>query len=184
MPRLRVNQSLCSAARALELLGDRWTLLLIREVVFGTRRFDEFAVHLGIARNILTTRLNALIAADILVQAPVRDDALRMAYHLTEKGRDLLPVLIALLQWGDRWLQTADSIPIQIIERESGEVLEPMRPRNRSGKALTERDLDWTAGPGSTDPRIAPLVAAYEKQRRIEPRPIAAPKKSKKEKST
>jgi DNA-binding HxlR family transcriptional regulator len=183
MPRLRVNESPCSAARALQVLGDRWTLLLIREVVFGTRRFDEFALHLGIARNILTTRLNSLIAADILVQAPVRDDALRKAYQLTEKGRDLLPVLIALLQWGDRWLQTPDSIPIQIVERESGEVLEPMRPRNRSGKALTLSDLDWLPGPGSTDPRIAPLVAAYEKQRRIVPRPIAAPKKSKKEKS-
>lgn len=184
MPRVRVNDSPCSAARALEVLGDRWTLLLIREVVFGTRRFDEFASHLGIARNVLAARLHALIGAGILVQAPVRDDALRMAYHLTEKGRDLLPVLIALLQWGDRWLQTPDSIPIQVIERESGEVLEPMRPRGRSGKALTERDLDWVPGPGSADPRIAPLVAAYEKQRRIAPPPLAAPrKKSKKETS-
>ena len=178
MPRLKVNESFCSAARALEVLGDRWTLLLIREVVFGTRRFDEFAAHLGIARNVLTARLNTLIAADILVQVPVRDDALRMAYHLTDKGRDLLPILIALLQWGDRWLQTPDSIPIRIIERESGKVLEPMRPRNRSGKALTMRDLDWIPGPGAADPRIAPLVAAYEKQRRIEPRPIPAPKKT------
>ena len=177
MPRLKANESFCSAARALEVLGDRWTFLLIREVVFGTRRFDEFAAHLGIARNVLTTRLNALIAADILVQLPVRDDALRMGYHLTEKGRDLLPALIALLQWGDRWLQTPDSIPIQIIERESGKVLEPMLPRNQSGKALTLRDLDWIPGPGAADPRVAPLVAAYEKQRRIEPRPIPAPEK-------
>ena len=184
MPRLKVNESFCSAARALEVLGDRWTLLLIREVVFGTRRFDEFASHLGIARNVLTARLNTMIDADILAQVPVRDDALRMAYHLTEKGRDLLPVLIALLQWGDRWLQSPDSIPIQIVERESGKVLEPMRPRNRTGKALTLLDLDWIPGPGAADPRIAPLIAVYEKQRRIEPRPIPAPKKSKKEKST
>lgn len=184
MPRLRVNQSPCSAARALEVLGDRWTLLLIREVVFRTRRFDEFAAHLGIARNILTARLNALIAADILVQVPVRDDALRMAYHLTERGHDLLPVLIALLQWGDRWLQTPDSIPVQIIERGSDKVLESMWPRNQSGKALTLRDLDWVPGPGSTDPRIAPLIAAYEKQRRIDPRATLAPKKTKKGKST
>lgn len=184
MPRRRVNESFCSAARALEVLGDRWTLLLIREAVFGTRRFDEYAAHLGIARNVLTSRLNALIDADILVQAPIRDDALRMAYHLTEKGRDLLPVLLALLQWGDRWLQNPDSIPIQIIERESGKVLEPMRPRNRSGKALTLRDLDWVPGPGAADPRIAPLIAVYEKQRRIEPRQKPASKKSKQEKST
>jgi DNA-binding HxlR family transcriptional regulator len=184
MPRLRVNDSPCSAAQALEVLGDRWTLLLIREVAFGTRRFDDFVSHLGIARNVLTARLNALIGADILVQVPVRDDALRMAYHLTEKGRDLLPVLIALLQWGDRWLQTPDSIPVQLIERASGEVLEPMRPRDRSGKPLALAELDWIPGPGGTDPRIAPLIAAYEKQRRIAPRPISATKKSKKEKST
>lgn len=113
MLRLRVNESPCSAARALELLGDRWTLLLIRELVFGTRRFDEFAAHLGIASNVLAARLSALVVSEILMQVPVRVDALRMHYHLTEKGRDLVPVLVALLQWGDRWLQTPDSIPIQ-----------------------------------------------------------------------
>ena len=100
-----------------------------------------------------------------------------MACHLTEKGRDLLLVLIALLQWGDRWLQTPDSVPIQIVERDSGQVLEPMRPRNRSGKVLSQCDLDWVRGPGSTNPRIAPLVAAYEKQRPVLPRPVTAPKK-------
>lgn len=184
MPRLSANQSPCSAARALEVLGNRWTLLLIREVVFGTRRFDEFAAHLGIARNVLAARLNALIEADILVQVPVRDDALRMGYHLTEKGRDLVPVLVALLQWGDRWLQTPESIPIHVVERESGRVLEPMWPRDQSGRALTLRDLDWFPGPGSTDPRITALVTAYEQQRRNEPRPILSPKKTKKEKST
>lgn len=180
MPRLKVNESFCSAARALEILGDRWTFLLIREVVFGTRRFDEFVSHLGIARNVLTARLKALLDADILVQLPIRDDALRTGYHLTEKGRDLLPALIALVQWGDRWLQSPDSIPIRIIERSSGKELEPMRPRNKSGKEVTLRDIDWLPGPGAAHPQIAPLIAAYEKQRRIEPRRIPFPKKSKK----
>ena len=181
MPRHHANLSPCSAAQALELLGDRWTLLLIREVAFGTRRFDEFAAHLGIARNVLTSRLNDMIASGLLQQAPVREDALRMGYHLTEKGRDLLPILVALLQWGDRWLQTPESIPLLLIERASGEALEPMRPRNRSGVALELRDLDWVAGPGSTDPRIAVLVAAYEKQRRVAPRPAGLAKKIVKE---
>jgi DNA-binding HxlR family transcriptional regulator len=184
MPRLKANESPCSAAQALEVLGDRWTLLLIREVVFGTHRFDEYVSHLGIARNVLTARLTALIDAEILVQRPARGDALRMAYYLSEKGRDLLPVLIALLQWGDRWMQTPDSIPIYIVDRKSGKPLEPMRPRDRSGKALTHRDLDWKPGPGAGDPRIAPLVAAYEKQRLVEPRPIPTPKSRRKLKST
>jgi len=178
----KATKYFCSAARALEVLGDRWTFLLIREVVFGTRRFDEFVSHLGIARNVLTTRLNALIDADILVQLPIRDDAIRTGYHLTEKGRDLLPALIALVQWGDRWLQTPDSIPIRIVERESGRVLEQMRPCNRSGKALTLRDIDWMPGPGAADPQIAPLIAAYEQQRCVEPRPIPVLKKTKKKK--
>ena len=179
MPTRKANKSFCSAARALEVLGDRWTFLLIREVVFGTRRFDEFVSHLGIARNVLTMRLNALIDADILVQLPIRDDALRTGYHLTEKGRDLLPALIALMQWGDRWMQTPDSIPIQIVERATGKELEPIRPRNRSGKALTLRDIDWMPGPGAANPQIAPLIAAYEQQRRVEPRPIPIPQKTK-----
>jgi DNA-binding HxlR family transcriptional regulator len=166
VPRLKTNLSPCSAARSLEVLGDRWTLLIIREAIFGTRRFDKFARHLGIARNVLTARLASLIEADILMQVPLRDDAPRMGYKLTEKGEDLFAVLIALMQWGDRWLQTAESVPIRILERASGALLGPVVPRSRSGKALRARDLDWAAGPGAHDPRIAPLVAAYHRQRR------------------
>ncbi|MBI5906999.1 MAG: helix-turn-helix transcriptional regulator, partial [Burkholderiales bacterium] len=121
MPRLKPNTSMCSVARSLELLGDRWTLLLIREVVFGTRRFDDFAVHLGIARNVLAAKLSALVKAGILEQKPLRQDAKRLGYHLTDMGEGLLPVLVALLQWGDRWLQTPASIPLRMIERATGE---------------------------------------------------------------
>ncbi len=166
MPRLKANESLCSAAKALEVIGDRWSLLLIREVFFGTRRFDDFASHLGIARNMLSTRLSKLVEEGILVQAPLQADALRQGYFLTDKGRDLLPVLIALLQWGDRWLQTPQSVPMQVVEGASGELLGPMRPRGADGRELALADLDWIPGPGADDPRIAPLVQAYERQRR------------------
>lgn len=175
MPRLKPNTSMCSAARSLELLGDRWTLLLIREVMFGTRRFDDFAAHLGIARNVLSSKLSGLLAAGILEQRPQRQDAKRLGYHLTEMGEGLLPVLVALLQWGDRWLQTPDSIPLRVIERASGEELAPIRLRNAAGKELSRRELDWAPGPGAAHPSIAPLAAAYEAQRRIVPRPIPAP---------
>jgi DNA-binding HxlR family transcriptional regulator len=172
MPRLKPNTSMCSAARSLELLGDRWTLLLIREVAFGTRRFDDFAAHLGIARNVLSLKLASLVNAGILVQRPFKQDAKRQGYHLTEMGEALLPVLVALVQWGDRWLQTPDSVPIRFIERATGEELAPIRLRNASGKELTMRELDWAPGPGAGHPSIAPLVAAYEGQRRIVPRPL------------
>src|ERR1700722_2276700 len=118
---------MCSAARSLELLGDRWVLLLTREVVFAPRRFEDFAAHLGIARNVLSDRLAKLVEAGVLVQAPLRVDGRRQGYRLSEMGEDLVPVLVALMQWGDRWLQTPDTIPIRAIERPPGKEV----PRRR-----------------------------------------------------
>jgi DNA-binding HxlR family transcriptional regulator len=172
VPRQKPIASVCSAARSLELLGDRWVLLLIREVLFGTRRFEDFAAHLGIARNVLSNRLAKLVKAGVLVQVPLRIDGRRQGYRLSEMGEDLVPVLVALMQWGDRWLQTPDTIPIRVIERATGKELLRMRPRNAAGKELGFRDFDWAPGPGARHPNIAPLIAAYEAQRRIEPRPI------------
>jgi DNA-binding HxlR family transcriptional regulator len=153
-------------------LGDRWVLLLIREVLFGTRRFEDFAAHLGIARNVLSNRLAKLVKAGVLVQVPLRTDGRRQGYRLSEMGEDLIPVLVGLMQWGDRWLQTPDTIPIRVIERSTGKELPRMRARNAAGKEIGFRDLDWAPGPGARHPSIAPLIAAYETQRRIEPRPI------------
>ena len=158
--------------RSLDLLGDRWTLLLIREVVFGTRRFDDFAAHLGIARNVLSTRLAKLVEAGILVQEPLQAEGRRQGYHLTEMGEDLLPVLMALMQWGDRWLQTPDTVPVRVVERATGKALPPISVRNAAGKQLGLGDLDWEPGPGAGHPLMAPLVAAYEAQRRTGPRPV------------
>ena len=172
MPRLKINESPCSAARALDILGDRWTLLLIREAVFGTHRFDDFAEHLGIARNVLSARLAMLVENGILEQEPVDSESRRYGYHLTPMGLDLLPVLVSLMQWGDRWLQTPASVPLHIVERKTGEKIPDMRPSNKAGKALAFKDLDWMPGPGADDPRIAALVAAYESQRSTVPRPV------------
>ena len=104
-----------------------------------------------------------------------RDDALRKVYRLTEKGHGLLPVLIALLQWGDRWLQSPDSIPMRVVDRATGRVITDMRPRSQSGEELALRDMDWIPGPGAAHPRIAPLVAAYEAQRPLMPQPAPLP---------
>ncbi len=169
MPRLKTNGSLCSAARALEILGARWTILLLREAVFGTRRFDAFAAHLGIARNVLASRLGLLLKEGLLEMRRIDASGLRQEYRLTEKGRDTLPILIALLQWGDRWLQTPASIPMQVVDRRGRRALPRMRPLDSEGNALDLRDLDWIPGPGANDPRMVPLVAAYEAQRRLEP---------------
>lgn len=172
MPRFKPSESLCSVVRSLDLLGDRWTLLLIREVVFGTRRFDDFAAHLGIARNVLSARLAKLVEAGVLMQEPLQAEGRRQGYRLTEMGEDLLPVLMALMQWGDRWLQTPDTVPVRVVERSTGKALPPLAVRNAAGKQLRLADLDWEPGPGAGHPLMAPLVAAYEAQRRTGPRPV------------
>jgi DNA-binding HxlR family transcriptional regulator len=172
MPRIKQTESICSVVRALDLLGDRWSLLLIREVVFGTRRFDDFAAHMGIARNVLSNRLSRLVSVGILVQAPLRTDGSRMGYKLGAMGEDLVPVLVALMQWGDRWLHTPDSIPIRLLERSTGKEIPRMRLRGTTGQELGLRELDWAPGPGAGHPAAAALIQAYESQRRIEPRPI------------
>ena len=94
---------LCSIAATLDVIGDRWSLLILRNVFRGTRRFSEFVDDLGIARNLLTDRLNRLVDTGVLAKVPYQERPLRHEYRLTEKGADLSPALIALMQWGDRW---------------------------------------------------------------------------------
>jgi DNA-binding HxlR family transcriptional regulator len=102
-----------SVARALKVIGDRWTFMVLREGFFGVRRFDALQSKLGIAPNILIDRLNRLVAEGILVRLKYQDSPRRFAYHLTEKGKDLYGPLIAMLSWGDRWL--ADGKPPLIL---------------------------------------------------------------------
>jgi DNA-binding HxlR family transcriptional regulator len=102
----------CSIAASLELVGERWALLVIREVSLGNHRFSEIARGTGAPRDRLSARLSALVAAGVLERRPYSTAPPRSGYHLTESGRDLLPVLQALLQWGDRWV--ADSPPIEL----------------------------------------------------------------------
>src|SRR5687767_5069851 len=93
----------CSIAQALEVVGEWWTLLILRDVFLGVRRFDDFQKRLGIARNVLADRLDTLVERGILERRPYQDRPPRDEYVLTEKGRDLLPVIHALREWGDRW---------------------------------------------------------------------------------
>ncbi|MCW2620893.1 MAG: yodB2 [Frankiales bacterium] len=97
----------CSAAAALSVVGDRWALLAIREVSLGNRRFSEIVRNTGAPRDRLTVRLNGLVEAGVLEKRPYSTSPPRSDYHLTEAGRDLLPVLQALLAWGDKWVVSA-----------------------------------------------------------------------------
>jgi DNA-binding HxlR family transcriptional regulator len=104
----------CSIAASLSFVGDRWTLLILRDAFRGVRRFGDFCADLGIARNILTDRLEKLVEAGILVRVPYQERPLRHEYRLTEKGRDLSPALVALMRWGDRWAVHGDPPTLRV----------------------------------------------------------------------
>ena len=144
MQRKRFSDMPCPTARALDLIGERWTLLVIRDVFRGIRRFDELQQSLGIARNILTQRLAWLIEAGIVEKRAYAERPPRFEYRLTQKGRDLFPVIIAIMQWGQRWSPPEDT-SVRLVDRDSGAEVQPMLVDGRTGKPLEPRGLrlEW-----------------------------------------
>src|SRR6516164_7658103 len=126
----------CSVARALELIGEWWTLLIVREAFFGTRRFNEFEKNLAIAKNVLSERLYKLVEAGIMERTPVAGRGNPQDYTLTAKGRDLLPIVIALQQWGDRWIYGHDKAPVRVLDQEKGEEIARLEVLSAKGKPL------------------------------------------------
>lgn len=147
----------CSLAETLSLIGEGWTILILREAFFGSRRFEDFQKHLGIARNILTTRLNKLCDSGILERTPIKQGGKRHEYRLTPMGRDLHPVMIALTQWGDRWLQKSKGAPVRFVERATGEEIKDVSIFAIDGRELDARDLELVPGPGATEETIERL---------------------------
>jgi len=111
----------CPVAGVLEIVGERWTVLVLREAFFGLRRFDDFHRTVGCARNILTARLATLVEHGVLKKVPYQDEGQRerFEYRLTPKGHELYPLLQALRQWGDRWLYDGEG-PLEVFHRECG----------------------------------------------------------------
>jgi DNA-binding HxlR family transcriptional regulator len=137
----------CSIARTLELIGERWTLLIVRDAFLGVRRFEDFQAGLGIARNVLSVRLGRLIDEGILEKRPYQERPARSEYRLTEKGIGLWPVLVSLVKWGDKY--AAPGGPPRVIEHHGcgGQVNDHLSC-DRCGKPLTARDVVTRPGPG------------------------------------
>lgn len=139
----------CPIARSLEAIGDRWSLLIIREALFGLRRFGEFQSKLGMAKNILSTRLRALIDHGILTTAPASDGSPYEEYVLTPKGRGVFPVLVALRQWGEDFDDRPSEIATILVDREKGRPVKKLELRAEDGRLLSLADT-------SLKPRPAP----------------------------
>src|ERR1700744_3197439 len=150
MYRKRFTGMNCSIARALDEVGEWWSLLIVRECTQGRRRFDEFQSELGIARNILTARLQRLTELGIIERFPLEERANTDGYRLTRKGEDLYPAVVALMQWGDRWLVHDGKPPTALVEDSTGAPIEPVAVRARDGRPLSFRDVRFAPGPGAT----------------------------------
>jgi DNA-binding HxlR family transcriptional regulator len=138
----------CSIAKSLEVVGERWSLLIVRDVMNGQRRFDELQKGLGVARNVLATRLQRLLDENILERRPYQRSPERFEYFLTEKGLDLWPALIALLGWGDRHSTGPAGPPMLIVHKECGGAVSDRGVCESCGKVLGARDARALPGPG------------------------------------
>ena len=129
----------CSLAQTLEIIGERWTLLILRDAFFGAKRFEQFQKSLGVARNILASRLKTLVDEGILEKRAV--DGGRFNYVLTQKGLDLQPVLLSMTHWGDKYKPSPEGGRPIFIERATGQPIAPMAVHAEDGRVLNPRDI-------------------------------------------
>jgi DNA-binding HxlR family transcriptional regulator len=143
-----LEQQPCSIARTVAVLGERWTMVILREAFQGERRFEDIQRGLSIARNILADRLQMLVSEGILERRLYQDRPPRHEYRLTEKGRDLYPVLIALMQWGDRYTAGDAGPPVLLVHEPCGHRTEPHFVCSHCGEPIDPREMRPEPGPG------------------------------------
>ena len=139
----------CSVARTLEIVGEWWSMLVIREAFNGVRRFDDMQERLGIARNVLATRLQTLVDHGVLERRRYQERPERFEYRLTEKGLDLYPVLVSLMRWGDRWTAGEAGPPLTLVHQPCGKVLTPVMTCPECGGEVRPRDVRALPGPAA-----------------------------------
>jgi DNA-binding HxlR family transcriptional regulator len=131
----------CPIARTLDVIGDWWSLLIVRDAFLGKRRFSEFHKSLGLAKNILCVRLQKLVSHGVLETGPASDGSAYQEYRLTEKGRSLYTVLVALRQWGERNLFEQGELDLLLVDRQTGQPVKPLELRSQDGRLLGPTDL-------------------------------------------
>lgn len=153
MKRKSFAQSPCSIARSLDVLGDWWNPLILRECLYGNRRFDELQYWLGISRNILTLRLTDLVDQGLLEKHAYQSNPQRFEYNLTDQGFDACEVLLVLLKYGETWCFKPGKQPIDLYSRTTGRKLVPMVVDAESGEEIDPRDVVAAPGPGFKAPK-------------------------------
>jgi DNA-binding HxlR family transcriptional regulator len=137
----------CSVARALSVVGDRWTLLVLRDAFLGVRRFDDFQRDLGTSRHRLSDRLRKLVRHGILERVRYQTRPTRYEYRLTEKGRDLYPIVVSLTRWGDKWMAGKQGAPLELVHKACGKKTMPALACPECGEPVGARDMIARPGP-------------------------------------
>jgi DNA-binding HxlR family transcriptional regulator len=145
--RVRFARESCSVARALEILGDWWTLLVVREAFLGTRRYADFEARLGISKNILARRLSHLTDHGVLARVDAGVHGTRFEYELTPMGKDLATVMTALRQWGDRWIFGPGNEPLVVLDRRTNRPIPPVRILGEDHQPIRGADLELRLRP-------------------------------------
>lgn len=165
-----IDTQVCSVARALAIVGERWTLLIIRDAFKGTRRFDEFYRNLGVTRHRLAQRLGGLVEAGVMTRVPYSDRPVRYEYRLTRMGLGLYPVLMTLGDWGDKWLDNDQGPPTEYWHARCGKM---------TGPVLSCRECGDPLRPEEVSPRPGPVLQAFSRslaeQGRAQPGEAALP---------
>jgi DNA-binding HxlR family transcriptional regulator len=154
MERTSYEASNCSIARTLQVLGEKWTLLIVRESFYGSTRFEQFHRVLNCPRNLLSERLTRLVEEEILERSEYREPGsrTRMEYHLTDKGRELMPILLALREWGDRYQADPEGPPVVARHAACGNELRVAITCSGGHVADGPDDVELVPGPGALPP--------------------------------
>lgn len=151
----------CSLARTLEVIGEWWSPLILRDLYLGVTRFDDLATDLGLSRNLLTTRLDGLVAAGIVERRPYQEKPIRNDYVLTQAGRELVPVIMALTNWGDRWVAPPGGPPVRFRHHICGEEFTATVTCSACQRLITDDEVTVLPGPGG---RPAPGTAVVSRR--------------------
>lgn len=143
----------CPLPNALEAMGERWSFMIMRGAISGLRHFEEFQSNLGIARNILANRLTRLVEKGILSREPMSCDRRKVEYRITQKGKELAPMMIALRQWGEKWECGSPAKP-QICDKRDGKPVQPVKVFAHDGRELTLDDVVWVLSNANTLPHV------------------------------
>ena len=145
--RTSLEKAECPIARSLDAIGDWWSLLIIRDAFLGVRRFSEFQKSIGLAKNILTVRLRALVDDGILKMAPASDGSAYQEYVLTPKGRGLFPILVALRQWSEEFSGEPGGFPTLLVDRDKGQPVRKLELRAADGRLLGDGETEVRSNP-------------------------------------